>query len=128
MIEEIMMRRLYGLYQLDWMMSHGYSLADLMRGMTNIPWYHDGDIYDYYENEEDTEPAGMRADVEGIFKSWEFDSDAFGGSCWACFNEFCGAELTMPDYIQGLMNAAHDDELAEAYKKWLKDNESEETI
>ena len=120
MTEEQMKRTLYGLYQLDWMMSHGYGLVDLMHGMTEIPEYHDNWITDYYEFEDDTEPEGMRADIEGIFRAWEFDSDAFGGSCWSCFDEFCGTELIMPDYIQRLLDAAHDDNLAKAYREWIK--------
>ena len=122
MTEEQMKQKLYDLYQLDWMMNHGYSLADLMRGMTEIPWYHDGWISDYYEDEYGTEPEGMRADIEGIFRAWEFDSDAFGGECWACFDEFCGAELTMPDYIQGLLDVANDEDLVKAYHEWAKEN------
>ena len=120
-----MKHKLYDLYQLDWMMSHGYSLIDLMHGMTEIPWYHDGWITDYYEDKYGTEPEGMRADIEGIFRAWEFDSDAFGGECWVCFNEFCGAELTMPEYIQGLLDAAHDKDLAKAYHKWAEENVEE---
>lgn len=42
MTENQMKHKLYDFYQLDWMMSHGYSLADLMHGMTEIPCYHAG--------------------------------------------------------------------------------------
>jgi len=122
MTEEQMKHKLYGLYQLDWMMSHGYGLSDLMRSMTEIPEYHDDYITDYYESEDDIEPKGMKADIEGIFKAWEFDSDAFGGSCWVCFDEFCDTELTVPDYIQGLLDAAHDDILEKTYYEWLDRN------
>ena len=65
-----------------------------MHGMTEIPWYHDDYISDYYEDKYSREPEGMKADIEGIFKAWEFDSDAFGGECWACFEEFLGADGT----------------------------------
>ena len=125
MTEEQMKHRLYNLYQLDWMMSHGYSLTDLMHGMTEIPEYHDDYITDYYEFEDSLVPIGLKADIEGVFRAWEFDSDAFGGECWVCFDEFCGAELTMPDYIQGLLDAARDDNLAKAYHEWAKENVEE---
>lgn len=128
MTEEQMKRRLYDRYQLQWMLSHGYSLTDLMRGMTAIPWYHDDNITDYYEDEKDTEPAGMCADIEGIFSAWEFDSDAFNGSCWACFDEFCGAELLDKEYILWLLDevSKDDDDLRDTYLKWLEDNEEED--
>ena len=113
MTEEQMKKRLYGLYQLDWMMSHGYSLADLMCGMNSEGVEHDDHI-------SDTEQDGMHADIERIFSEWEGDVGFPGGCLYVCFDEFCGAELTMPDYIQGLLNAAHDDELEKAYNKWLE--------
>lgn len=119
MTEEQMKHKLYDLYQLDWMMSHGYGLSDLMHDLTEIHEYHDDYITDYYEFEGDTEPKGMKADIEGIFRAWEFDSDAFYGSCWVCFDEFCNVELTMPDYIQRLLDATHDDILEETYYEWL---------
>ena len=134
MTEEQMKRRLYGLYQLDWMMSHGYSLTDLMQSMTRCYEFHDQHITDCYNEVEpdspyeiaDIIPAGMKADIEGIFKSWEFDTDAFNGSCWACFDEFCGAELTDVGYIKGLLDRVPSEEgFRDAYNKWLKDNGSE---
>ncbi len=115
MTEEQMKRRLYDLYQLDWMMTHSYSLTDLMRGVGSEAVYHDEHIFD-------TEQDGMHADVEGIFVEWEGDVGFPGGCIYACFDEFCGAELTMPDYIQGLLDVANNDDLTEAYKKWLEDN------
>jgi hypothetical protein len=124
MTENQMKHKLYGLYQLDWMMSHDYSLADLMAGMTNIPEYHD-EYISSYPDDDHAYTDGMKADIEGIFRAWEFDSDAFGGECWVCFSEFCGAELTMPEYIQGLLDAAHDKDLAKAYHKWAEENVEE---
>ena len=35
MTEDQIKHKLYGLYQLDWMMSHSYSLDDLMESMSN---------------------------------------------------------------------------------------------
>ena len=114
-------KKLYELYQLDWMMSHGYSLADLMRGMTEIPWYHDDYISDYYVDEDSAEPEGMKADIEGIFKAWEFDSDAFGGECWTCFKEFLSAEFLMIYYIDELIKYAGDPDTRDKLWKWYSD-------
>lgn len=116
MTEEQMKRRLYELYQLDWLMSHGYSLRDVIKGMGDYEAVdHDSHILD--------SEVGMRADIEGIFEEWESDVGFPGGCIYVCFDEFCGAELAMPDYIQGLLDVADNDELEEAYKKWLEDNE-----
>ena len=119
MTKEQMKKKLYGLYQLDWMMSHGYSLADLMRGMNSEAIDHDEHIFN-------TEQDGMHADIERIFSEWECFEGFPGGCIYVCFDEFCGAELTMPDYIQGLLDVADDDELTEAYKKWAAVNVDEE--
>ena len=99
--DEYYIKKLYGAYQLDWMMSHGYSLQDLMNSMTNIPWLHDEHIYSY-ESDPD-ERVGMRADIGDIFKSWEFDDIAFDGSCWVCYDEFCKNKLRDMSYIPQLI-------------------------
>ena len=131
MTEKQMKQRLYDLYQLDWMMTNGYSLANLMRSMTTIPEYHDQHITDWCDGDifDLNAKKGMKADIEGIFKSWEFDSDAFHGECWVCFDEFCGAELTDIGYIKGLLNKVPwEEDLRDAYNKWLEDNGSEAIV
>lgn len=137
MTEEQMKRRLYDLYQLDWMMTRGYSLTDLMQSMTRCCELHDQHITDYYNEIEpdspyeiaDIVPAGMKVDIEGVFKSWEFDSDDFHGECWACFNEFCGTELTDIGYIKGLLDrVSWEEDLRDAYNQWLKDNGSKVAV
>lgn len=135
MTEEKMKRCLYDRYQLQWMLSHGYSLTDLMQSMTKCYEYHDQHITDYYDEIKpdspygiaDVVPAGMKADIEGIFKSWEFDSDAFNGSCWVCFDEFCNAELLDKEYVLWLLDevSQDDDDLRDTYLEWLKNNEEE---
>ena len=123
--EEEMKHKLYELYQLDWMMSHGYSLINLMSELNNSgEEWHDQYIYD---NGDGTEEAGFHADVEAIFIDWGHERGFTGGEMWSCFNEFCDAELTMPDYIQGLLDVADDDKLTEAYKKWLRENSKEKS-
>lgn len=122
MTEQEMKKMLYGLYQLDWMMSHGYSLADLMHGMNSEAVDHDEHIFD-------TEQDGMHADIERIFAEWEGDVGFPGGCIYACFDEFCNAELLDANYIPWLLEEVKDNrernELREAYNKWLNDNNME---
>lgn len=122
MTEQEMKKILYGLYQLDWMMSHGYSLADLMHGMNSEAVDHDEHIFD-------TEQDGMHADIERIFAEWEGDVGFPGGCIYVCFDEFCNAELLDANYISWLLEEVKDNrernELREAYNKWLNDNNME---
>lgn len=121
MTEEQMKKRLYELYQLDWLMSHGYSLRDVIKGMGD----HEAVDHDSYIHDSE---VGMYADVERIFSEWESDVGFPGGCIYVCFDEFCGAELNMPVYIQKLLNVANDNKLTEAYLEWLKNHENEAIV
>ena len=114
MDEEKMKRKLYGLYQLDWLMTHGYSLRDVIKGVN------DHEAVDHDENIHDGED-GMYADVESMFNEWEGDVGFPGGCIYVCFDEFCAAELTDVGYIEGLLNRVPwEEELRDAYNKWLE--------
>lgn len=65
----------YEKYQLEWMLVHGYSLADLMRELTDMQ-YEDPDYSD-----------GISMPVTDLFSEWEADV-GFGGELWACEKEF----------------------------------------
>lgn len=120
MTEEQMKRTLYELYQLDWMMSHGYSLDDVIKGMND---YEAVDHDDNIHNDEDG--RGMHADIERIFWDWQWGVGFPGGCIYVCFSEFCRAELLDADYIPWLLEQVKDNrernELREAYEKWLKE-------
>ena len=60
----------YEKYKLKWMMDHGYSLEDLMRGLA--------------EMQSESEPG---TPVDELFHAWEKDR-GFDGSIWACLEEF----------------------------------------
>ena len=75
---------LYRRYQLDWMLSHNLSLANLFRELQSV--------YDEYKTE------NTDLDLED-----EFENAGFGcGSIWVCFDEFMGAEFMDPDYMRHL--------------------------
>lgn len=76
----------YRLYQLDWMMAHGKSVADLgIAVLRNL----DGGPID----------ANREADE---FAIWERES-GFGGEIWACLDEFLDAEYKDRDYMLRLL-------------------------
>ena len=60
----------YEQYKLRWMMDHGYSLEDLMRGLA--------------EMQSESEPG---TPMDELFHAWEKDR-GFDGSIWACLEEF----------------------------------------
>lgn len=116
MTEEEMKRRLFELYQLDWMMTHGYSLYDIIKGIGD----HKAVNHDNYVHDSE---VGMYADIESIFAEWE-EYVGFSGNCiYNHFHEFCREELTDSGYIKGLLDRVPSEEgLRDAYNKWLKDN------
>ena len=136
MTEEQMKRRLYDRYQLQWMLSHGYSLQDIMKGMDSIPEYHDAHIQTRYVEIEpdspheiaDVIPDGMQADISGIFADWEYEFGFPGRSIWACFDEFCDIELLDKEYMLWLLDEVgkDDDDLRDTYLEWLEDNGEED--
>ena len=118
MTEEKMKRKLYELYQLDWMLVHGYGLPDIIKGMND----HEAVDHDSYIHKD--ENGDSYADVDKIFLDWE--DVGFGGSLYVCFDEFCDAELTEVEYMKSLLARAilleGYEELEETYDEWVKKN------
>lgn len=83
-------RRLYDLYKLDWMSSHGYSIDDILERVGE----------ELFNNARDFD-----APFEPTFKesvaNWEYDR-GFDGSLYACFNEFLDCEYRDRAYIISL--------------------------
>ena len=75
---------LYRNYQLDWMMTHGHSLDELVRELSGYL--------------EDTDEPLLES-----FWIWEQES-GFGGEIWACFPEFLTSEFGNCDYICRISN------------------------
>ena len=86
-------QRIYELYQLDWLMSHGYSLWDVVRGMAAEAI------------EADRLDEGMDSIPEMVelgINAW-MESVGFSGACWACFDEFFDYEYKDASYIKSLI-------------------------
>ena len=95
----------YKTYQMEWMLSHGYGLADLKEAlMENIKLL--------------LEDADAPADAESCIELFEnavssfLDSDGFGrGGCFACRNEFIDLEFHDRKYMErlfGLSDSCYD--------------------
>lgn len=85
----------YEKYKLDWMIAHGYTLADIMN-----------ELNDMQEEEPDT-------CVSNLFSDWEYEF-GFGSEIWACYDEFLEYEFNDKDYMKSLLN---EDE----YKEYLRE-------
>ena len=93
--------RIYELYQLDWLMSHGYSLMDVVRGCAEEA------VISTFNTCQDNPDATEVYDIvpferveEGIC-SWL--DGGLGGACWVCYDEFLGAEYRDVSYVGELV-------------------------
>lgn len=86
-------QRIYELYQLDWLMSHGYSLFDVVRGMVS-------EAIEADRLDEGTDSIPEMVDL-GIH-TW-MDSVGLDGACWACYDEFFDYEYQDASYIKSLV-------------------------
>lgn len=111
MTEDQMKNKLYDLYQLDWLMSHGYSLGDVFTVIRDA------------KNE--AMECGDDDDPDVVIS--KFYEEGFSGEIFVCFGEFCDAELRDRDYVNHLL-AASDPEsrtkLYEAYMKFMEEAEA----
>ena len=67
----------YEQYQLEWMISHGHSLYDLIKELEKVQYDEDGSI--------------IPVPVGELFMRWETDS-GFGSEIWACEEEWMESE------------------------------------
>ena len=99
-------QKCYHAYQLDWMISHGYTLADLFNEQIDAAWdefdpseYHDenGNITPDYAFDHDEFKRRLLAGNDTFT-----DDRGFGGSLWACEDEFLTHEFLDPYYMAHL--------------------------
>ncbi len=106
-------QKCYEAYQLDWMMSHGYSLDKLYRLMLEYEKEmfdpadfrdSDGDLsYEHEFKKEDLERSAMQARDTFLYEL------GFGdGNVYACKNEFLDHEYLDKDYMYGLFDRMPD--------------------
>lgn len=94
-------RHIYELYQLDWLMSSGYALMDVVRGCAKEA------VIVALNKCQDTPNAIEIYDIDPL-KCVEYGicswlDDGFGGACWVCYDVFLGAEYRDVSYIGELV-------------------------
>lgn len=69
----------YEEYILEWMLTHNYTLTDLMRELRDFQ----------YEDPEDSDRISMP--IDELFELW-VQERGFGGEIWACYEEWLQCE------------------------------------
>ena len=87
--EKTISQKAYGKYQMNWMMSHGYSLYDVFDAIKeaideNNRYDTDDDVFSYIRN--------------------YFDDQGFGGELFVCFEEFMDNEYKDIEFIYDLLS------------------------
>lgn len=86
----------YEKYKMDWMISHGHTLEELICELNLM------------QEEEDA------STVSTLYKDWEYGF-GFGSEIWACYDEFMDYEFTDKKYMKSLLT---EDEL-EMYEEYI---------
>lgn len=72
-------KRAFERFKLQWMLDHGYTLADLMECMEVM----------MHEDEQD----GLHTKLSELFERWEFGVGFVSGAVWPCYDEFLQNDL-----------------------------------
>jgi hypothetical protein len=78
----------YEKYKLHWMLSHGYTLVDLIKEMQLCV-----EVIDEEDN----------IDLGSIFNDWEFNY-GFGSEIWVCYEEFLENEYKDKEYMRAVLD------------------------
>lgn len=104
MTKEQFENKCYEVYQLDWMISHGYSLSDYRKLLSEL-------ASECIEEETIEKIPTNAEETENLFDAAEemFQDEGFGsGSSFACKEEFLNAEYLDAGYMDGLLSVMFD--------------------
>lgn len=101
----------YERYKLHWLMTHGYTLNDLIKELQSVVI--DGNDPGELDSVTLTKDELSTIVVDAM--SYVENEGGFGGEIYACLDEFRGAECTMEDYMKNILGSAD----FELYKAWL---------
>ena len=119
-------KKAYERFKLQWMIDHGFTLADLIACMEDMVC-------------QDLSGSEIRTSLPSLFADWEYGVGFAGGSVWPCFEEYLqsdvssknGAEryLLISVYERDIvtepfttLQAARNQMLSELKKEFCKDN------
>jgi hypothetical protein len=89
----------YEKYRLDWMLSHGYTLVDLIAELEKM------------REEEST------TSLQSLFEDWEYGF-GFNSEIWVCYEEFMDNEFWDDEYMCELLTTNE----FTTYLEYLKEN------
>lgn len=89
---EDLRKKFYQMYQLDWLIQHGHSLEELI-----------DEINQWREDAIKSGDAQPDVSIKTVFENW-LEESAFGGECFACFEEFLESEYEDIDYMFYLLS------------------------
>lgn len=99
MTQEQFEKKCYNAYQLDWMISHGYSLNEYRNLLTSLAGMTlEENPMDIPSNENDIQT--LITEAENMFQ----DTGFAGGCLFVCMDEFLDAEYLDPDYMNHLLS------------------------
>ncbi|MBO4847292.1 MAG: hypothetical protein IKS48_01500 [Eubacterium sp.] len=93
-------QKCYEAYKLDWMLSHGHTLTELM-----------GIIVELVSASVEEDPENMIKceqhvrEIADVTRYEFLQESGFNGSLWVCKEEFLNAEFLDPDYMKHLFSA-----------------------
>jgi hypothetical protein len=87
----------YEKYKLDWLLKHGYTLADLISELDSM---------------QEADPCES---ISRLFNDWESDF-GFSSEIWACYQEFLDNEYQDEGYMRQLLNWEEYEKYKEATK------------
>ena len=100
----------YRKYQLDWMMTHGYTVNDVIDQLENAA-KQSFDEEDVNEHIQDHAGITRLFDQAGDIFLYE---TGFDGSMWVCYQEFLDAEFLDAEYMKELLSSSE-------YEEYLKE-------
>ena len=112
-----MENKLYQLYQMDWMMSHGYTMYDVMDAMTEF----------FQDEDNEVELVGLQSQADW-FDKWLEEGNGFNGEIWASFDEFMDTEFKDAEYIHSLISSLPSDQQQELEEWYSAEHSKDEEI
>ena len=108
-------QKCYEAYRLDWMLSHGYTIDDVISGICDIA------IEAVSEDPLNamTDEQAVREMTDACRYELFYERGLGQGSIWACKNEFLDAEFKDVDYMTHLISMMDNSEELEDY--WRKE-------
>jgi len=105
----------YRAYQLDWMLSKGFSLKDMYTGIVGLM----AENLDENPYEVPVTGGDMWLHADKAADTFLYDIGFPGGTIFVCKSEFLGAEFRDPDYMKHLFELTHASEKDREYWKRL---------